>query len=330
MQSNEMFYKQNKIHNINSTITTPKTFNNPTLQKTLNLIENASFNEVCQSSLYKAALRLHESVPPNNIKATLFSSSDLFKTYENIAAQCTAFFYPKPHWIEGLSKLLRPYKIVHQDDFYTATLNAAKEISSVIESFKPFLNYAQNAETLNTNSAPMLHVVLSLSQTAKYLNAMCDYLDNLTPLKSIDDYPSSESYNEYLDSRIDEIASVNDEQPIVKNPLNTSTVEEFKKLPLPQKTAVIKDFLKSSKTFIEIVLVILGSNALLGPININLFINSYNNVVNSCSSPDTIVTNFFLNSNGNSVNYFPKDLVASPSAVGDDITIRPLTSDSTE
>lgn len=189
-------------------------------------------------------------------------------------------------------------------------IESMQKLQKSVNSFSALGKAIQDTYTDNIfRSAEMLAKSLSSNSTLSLLgksvqsSAVADYLKEFSKRADFSfpvnasDFKASDEYNRHLNQCLENIAAINDKQPVAECTINSQTVEEFKNLSLPEKTECVNNGVQAVLNFLQILVLLLTINNNF-PIDVNVVFGSNNTLIQSnCASQSTNVNVVFGDNN---------------------------------
>ncbi len=200
--------------------------------------------------------------------------------------------------------------------------------------FQNFSCYSSNlldalnktSKLLNNDSISILGKAVTKLQLIDYLDEIKKY-PNFNSLINNTGFSSTDELETNLDKTLEELASINDKQPLSECELNSKTLQKYKNLPPEAKSKVIRNYVYSIVIVLDLFFKAFFNTG--SPINFNLAIGSTNTTFNNDTSKNNnsdnnTNINISILSKDTTYNYstVSSDDVASPSSIGEN-TIQP-------
>lgn len=270
--------------------------------------------------------------PIDNIFTPLSKNTGMLKLIEEQQKYMASMSEPLKY-AQIQCEYLKPFtNILENSSIYNAIqsnkkmIDALNPIGSTLGLASQMTKTIKNSlELLNAQSISFMGKEIPKSNFIEYVDEINNHEDlvNSVISSSSKTFESSYERNKQLDKSLEEIAVINDKQPFSKCTLNSKTLQEFKALPIKDKSEVVLNYIKSFSIVLGLII-----NTFLGTkkINFNLVLFSQNVVINAFNSlhdEDGIHLGIALFSKNVTYTYLdkPEDKVVSSCSIGENTSL---------
>jgi len=200
--------------------------------------------------------------PVNNILTPLSKDTGMLKMIEEQQKYLSSMSEPLKY-AQMQCEYLKPFaSILESNSIYNALqvnknmIEALNPVGSTLSlAFQMTKTLKNSLELLNTQSISFMGKEIPKSNFIEYVDEINNHEDLVNSV-SLSPSESSElvcEKNKQLDKSLEEIAIINDKQPFSKCILNSKTVQEFKKLPIKDKSELVLNCLKSIEIILKLI-----------------------------------------------------------------------------